>query len=316
MNVLSWNCRGLGKPRAVQTLRRLVRTKKPNLVFLMETKQVSKFQESVRVKLGFEANFVVDSIGRSGGLAWLWNLETKVEVQNFSRRHINATVLDDKTGKLWNFTGFYGNMETARRSESWAILRFLAKINPAPWLCVGDFNEITNVGEKSSSSYKPPRQMQEFKKVLEDCQLLDLGFEGPRFTWCNDRYGASDFTRERLDRAMANDSWVGLFDMVEVQVLPRNISDHNPLLVSFSNSMDIQWSKSRMFRYEPCWAKQKDPQNIIKQVWKVKQKSSSPWDDVQNKLLGCKQSLKKWVRKSSCPMEAQIRSKEQQLRDI
>jgi hypothetical protein len=62
-------------------------------------------------------------------------------------------------------------------------------------------------------------------------------------------------TRERLDRAMANDSWVGLFDVVEVQVLPRNILDDNPLLVSFSNSMDIQWSKSRMFRYEACWAK-------------------------------------------------------------
>jgi len=195
MNVLSWNCRGLGNPLTVQTLRRLVRTKKPNLVFLMETKQVSKSLESVRVKLGFEANFVVDSIGRSGGLALLWNLETKVEVQNFSRRHINATVLDEKTGNLWNFTGFYGNPETARRSESWAILRFLSKINPAPWLCVGDFNEITNVGEKSSSSYRSPRQMQEFKKVLEDCQLLDLGYEGPRFTWCNGRYGASDFTR-------------------------------------------------------------------------------------------------------------------------
>jgi hypothetical protein len=85
---------------------------------------------------------------------------------------------------------------------------------------------------------------------------------------------------------MANNSWISLFDVVEGQVLPRNISDHNPLLVSFSNSMDIQWTKSRMFRYEACWAKQKDPQNIIKQVWRAKQKSSSPWDDVQGKLRG------------------------------
>jgi hypothetical protein len=200
--------------------------------------------------------------------------------------------------------GFYGNPETARRSESWAILRFLSKINPAPWLCVGDFNKITNVGEKSRSSYRPPRQMQEFKKVLEDCQLLDLGFEGPRFTWCNGRYGRFDFTRERLDRAVANDSWMGLFDVVKVQVLPRYILDHNPLLVSFSDSMAIQWTKSLMFRYEASWDKQKDPQNIIKQVWRVKQKSSSLWDNVQNKLLGCKQSLKKWVRQNSCPVKA------------
>jgi hypothetical protein len=58
------------------------------------------------VKLGFEANFVVDSIGRSGGLTLLWNLETNVEVQNFSRRHINATVLDVKTGKIVEIHGF------------------------------------------------------------------------------------------------------------------------------------------------------------------------------------------------------------------
>jgi exonuclease III len=82
MKVLSWNCRGLGNPWTFQTLCRLVRTKKPSLVFLMETKQVCKTLESVRVKLGFEAIFVVDSIGRSGGLALLWNSETKVEVQN------------------------------------------------------------------------------------------------------------------------------------------------------------------------------------------------------------------------------------------
>jgi hypothetical protein len=164
----------------------------------------------------------------------------------------------------------------ARRLESWAILRFLSKSAPVPWLCMGDSNEILYVGEKSNSSYRSPRQMTEFRKVLEDCQLLDLGFEGPRFTWCSGRYGSPDFTRERLDRAVAIESWTRFFDVCEVLVLPRNISNHNPLLVSFSRSTEIQWSKSRMFRYEACWAKQKDPQKIIKQVWRVKKMSTSP----------------------------------------
>jgi hypothetical protein len=56
--------------------------------------------------------------------------------------------------------------------------------------------------------------MAEFRRVLEDFQLLDLGFEGPRFTWCNGRYGSPNFTRERLDRAMASESWSTLFDVV------------------------------------------------------------------------------------------------------
>jgi len=125
-----------------------------------------------------------------------------------------------------------------------------------------DFNEIISAAEKTSSSYRSPRQMQEFKKALEDCNLSDLGSLGPRFTWSNGRYGP-DFSRERLDRAVANGDWSNIYDVVEVNVLPRNVSDHHPLLVSFSNSRDVKWRKSRMFIYEASWAKQKESQRII-----------------------------------------------------
>jgi hypothetical protein len=54
MNVLSWNCRGLGNPQTVRTLHRLVRVKKPNSVFLMETNQLGRKVESVRIKPGFD----------------------------------------------------------------------------------------------------------------------------------------------------------------------------------------------------------------------------------------------------------------------
>lgn len=36
--------------------------------------------------------FRVDSVGRSGGLALLWNDHFSVEIQNFSRRYVNAIV--------------------------------------------------------------------------------------------------------------------------------------------------------------------------------------------------------------------------------
>ncbi len=38
--------------------------------------------------------FVVEPVGRSGGLALLWKEEKEVEIYNFSRRHINAIVKD------------------------------------------------------------------------------------------------------------------------------------------------------------------------------------------------------------------------------
>ena len=109
MNIISWNCRGLGNPRTVNELYRLVKAKKTSLVFLMETKLRKEKLERVRVKLGFPNMFEVDSVGKSGGLALFWNKEEKVEIQNFSRRHINASVIYGRSGNPWKFTSFYGH---------------------------------------------------------------------------------------------------------------------------------------------------------------------------------------------------------------
>jgi hypothetical protein len=61
------------------------RSKKPEMVFLMETKLCADKMERVRVQLGFNYVFVVDSVGLSGGLALLWMTNSSVEIQNYSR---------------------------------------------------------------------------------------------------------------------------------------------------------------------------------------------------------------------------------------
>jgi len=38
MKIISWNCQGLGSPLTVQALTALVAKEKPNILFLMETK--------------------------------------------------------------------------------------------------------------------------------------------------------------------------------------------------------------------------------------------------------------------------------------
>lgn len=73
MKILCWNYRGLGNFRIVRDLCRMVKEKKPVLVFLMETKLRQNKMEAVRHKLGFQCLFVVDCVGQSGRLAMLWN---------------------------------------------------------------------------------------------------------------------------------------------------------------------------------------------------------------------------------------------------
>jgi hypothetical protein len=72
----------------------MVQEKRPNLVFsfFMEIKLSTQCMERIRIKTGFDNAFAVDSRGRSGGLALLWNDELCLEIHNYSWNHINAVV--------------------------------------------------------------------------------------------------------------------------------------------------------------------------------------------------------------------------------
>jgi hypothetical protein len=150
-----------------------------NIVFLMETKMCNKNLDFLRIKMKFDYIFAVDSVGRSGGLILMWRDDMKVVIQNYSRRHINVTVSMGRDGKEWKFSGVYGHPEVAKRKESWALMQQLATFSPKPWLCIGDFNEIINLSEKWGAVTRADRQMEAFRRTLEDCQLCDLGFKGP-----------------------------------------------------------------------------------------------------------------------------------------
>ena len=92
MNLLSWNCRGLGNFRTVNALKEIIKKEPPKIVFLMETKSNKEWMVMVRDKCEFKNGFFVDSNGASGGLALLWKEEIRLDVQTYSQTHIDALV--------------------------------------------------------------------------------------------------------------------------------------------------------------------------------------------------------------------------------
>jgi len=293
MSLLSWNCRGLGNPRTVRVLHHLVKEKKPEIVFLIETLCRSSTMEKVRCKLGFKGLFVVNPVGRSGGLALLWSENLSVEIFNYSRQHINAIISDEDGRPGWKFTGFYGFPNAARRWESWELLRFLKSFQPSAWLCAGDFNEILDQSEKQGAVLRRSSQIDQFRRALEDCELSDLGFSGPRYTWCNNRRD-DNFILERLDRAIANMEWCSRFNFVRVQVLEAICSDHNPILILFKDEpYEIRPSR-RAFKFEAKWQLDPECNDISKAAWEQETLEPNKLKDVQVRLSACQRDLARW----------------------
>jgi hypothetical protein len=76
--------------------------------------------------------FLVVPIGRSGGLALLWRDLNEVTIVNYSRRHINATVLSQTQKTKWKLMGFYGHLDPTKRHEAWNLLKKFKYLSPNP----------------------------------------------------------------------------------------------------------------------------------------------------------------------------------------
>ena len=104
--------------------------------------------EKIKNRIGFANGLIVPSRGRSGGVAMFWTQDVNLDINSYSRNHIDAIVKETEDNFQWRITGFYGHPETHRRYEFWHLLAFLHSQFQLPWLCPRDFNEILSINEK------------------------------------------------------------------------------------------------------------------------------------------------------------------------
>jgi hypothetical protein len=115
MSILSWNCRGLGHPRTVQELMRLVRTHGPKIVFLSKTHQQNSRVTYIKGRLGFSNCFVVDGHGKGGGLTLYWDHSIKLNINSYGQHHIDTLIWDGINHAAWRGTFVYGEARTQDR---------------------------------------------------------------------------------------------------------------------------------------------------------------------------------------------------------
>ena len=262
---LLWNCRGVSKKGMSSMLKDLLAEYEVDFVGLQETMR-KKYSDKFFRKIDYGKKFVwhwVSSNGKSGGILCGINLD-RFEVIKFVEGlfTVNAIVQDKKGKKVISLVTVYGPAHEDNRESFLAELAQICSTNSNPMILGGDFNILRFSSEKNKH-FVGGKATDLFNWVINTHELRDLPLTGGAYTWSNNQQNP---TLERLDRVLISESWERLFPLSNLRKLPRELSDHNPLLLCTEQST---YKKSKAFCFETSWLKHQEFLPKISEIWDV-----------------------------------------------
>ena len=117
-----------------------------------------------------------------------------------------------------------------------------------PYIIGGDFNILRGGDDKNKNMRHNP-YVDKFNSVINAFSLREIHLSGGKYTWSNHQ---AHPTLEKLDRVLMSYSWEDLFPLVSVRKLVRDISDHNPLLLSLKDGKP-EPPRKKEFRFDLSW---------------------------------------------------------------
>lgn len=197
MNIIICNCRGALKPSLQSDVRELITNYDPAILVIMETRIGGDRAKEITNRLPFQEAIHTDTIGYARGLWLLWNAD-QVEVSNLTstEQEIHAIVKVNSSNLNWLFSAIYASPRFRERCLLWNNLSNVAQARNLPWIIGGDFNEMLSSDDKFGGRPIVPSRALLFKECLDDCNMADIGFQGPRFTWTN-KNGITSLIQDR-----------------------------------------------------------------------------------------------------------------------
>ncbi|XP_008782101.1 uncharacterized protein LOC103701716 [Phoenix dactylifera] len=291
MKVLLWNCRGAGKPSFAPAFRRVVQQHNPDICVVLETRlsgqSLQKARRAVPRSWGF---YSVESQGLSGGIIVTWAQgPCKVDIFHVCTQEV-IMVISEGSMRPWVFAAVYASTDFRVRRILWEEVSQLISLD-YPMLVAGDFNCITDPSEKMGGRpFTYERKITEFQDFLTSTGLIDLGFLGPRYTWCNNQQGRARVW-ERLDRAYGTAGWVQCYSDHRVSHLSRIASDHCPLLVG----TDVHIPVRPPFRFKKMWLCYLRSWGMVREAWSTPVKGDAMYR-VSRRLELTRRRLRRWNR--------------------
>ena len=102
MQIVSWNCRGLGNSIKLEAVKDFLKIETPNILILQETKiEGETLLDPSRIKWKLNSGKVVSARGSSRGLVAIWSEEMFQLVSSFETHHWIYTELCYKLNKTY-----------------------------------------------------------------------------------------------------------------------------------------------------------------------------------------------------------------------
>ncbi|XP_028548825.1 uncharacterized protein LOC110093604 [Dendrobium catenatum] len=265
------NCRGARKIRASLYLKEFVKEHGVIFIGLLETKVTYFDGKDVDQFIGYEWDFFhVPLEGLSGGILMLWKSNfASFQVLEFSSQFIMGDLEMLNIG-VWRIASIYGNKDVYVRRMLWEKLEsFTSK--EIPMIIGGDFNCILSCDDKRGGRrFNLYLGTKEMKIFLTNNDFHEVGFVGPKFTWCNNKKGVERIL-ERLDRCFLNPAALSSKNRFFIRNLARVASDHYPILLNFI----VHQASKKILRFEDVWASNKASMAVVKKVWRRNYKGNA-----------------------------------------
>lgn len=263
ITILSWNIKGAANGKAKRHVKDLIRKLHPTLFFILETHVQFRVVATFWRNLGYKPVAIVEASGQAGGI-WVLNSDDEIDIEILDLFHQAVSFKISKDDKSWICSAVCASPIPSIRSTLWDHLTTIRSSFGLPWLLVGDFNEILLPSEVMGGNFVHARAY-EFAKVLENCDLLDLGTSGSVHTWYINNQGMRRISK-RLDRAIADCNWRVCFPEAVVETLSRLHLDHSLILVRCGGFQSR--AGHRPFRFEAAWSTHLDYHAVVDDAWK------------------------------------------------
>ncbi|GAU43110.1 hypothetical protein TSUD_373050 [Trifolium subterraneum] len=166
---------------------------------------------------------------------------------------------------------------------------------------VGDFNAVCSVDERVGVNSGDPMitsEMVEFRNFIEELELMDLPLLGRCFTW----FQPSGRAMSRLDRVLISDEWAFRWGLGSCWVLPREVSDHCPLILKYNHG---DWGP-KPFRFNNYWLENKNLKPVVESFWENQRVEGWMGFVLKEKLKGLKILLREWHKQEYGGLEVKI----------